>query len=244
MPGSDPFYDDEAVRSAYEQHRGRSDNPNDSIERPIFLELAADLTGLDIVDLGCGDAGFGREALAAGAASYLGIDSSLHMVEAAHETLAGSNGITAHMPLEDWLPEPGCADLVTARLSLNYVEHLEPVFRRVVEAPRPGGRFICSIEHPVGTSSFASLSSGRRTAWLVDDYFRSGARPHQWLGRDVVKYHRTIEEWIDLVHGAGLSLVRLRESRPRREHFLDEVEYERRLRIPLFLFFVARRPAA
>ena len=56
------FYDNPEVRSLYFAHRDRPDNPNDTLERPIFLELAGDLAGLDILDLGCGDAAFGREA--------------------------------------------------------------------------------------------------------------------------------------------------------------------------------------
>lgn len=44
------------------------------------------------------------------------------------------------------------------------------------------------------------------------------------------------------MEGSGLRLERLRESRPSHEHFQGEQEYERRLRIPLFLFIAARKP--
>jgi len=51
MSGSDEFYDNDEVHGTYLRHRQRPDNTNDAIERPIFLELAGDLIGLDIVDL-------------------------------------------------------------------------------------------------------------------------------------------------------------------------------------------------
>ncbi len=64
------FYDNLDVRTNYLAHRDRADNPNDTLERPIFLELSGNLSNLDIVDLGCGDAAFGQAALQAGARSY------------------------------------------------------------------------------------------------------------------------------------------------------------------------------
>ncbi|MGG6295778.1 hypothetical protein ACQ4M4_15425 [Leptolyngbya sp. AN02str] len=109
------------------------------------------------------------------------------------------------------------------------------------KALRPGGRVIVSVEHPVITSNFASLAEGRRTAWLVDDYFKPGARVHRWLGCEVTKYHHTLEEYFDLFTNAGFAIERIRESCPNKDNFLSEEEYERRLRIPLFLFISASK---
>jgi hypothetical protein len=121
MPGDEAFYDNPEVQANYFAHRARPDNPNDALERPLFLELAGNLSNLDIVDLGCGNASFGKEALLQGARSYTGI------------------------------------------------------------------------------------------------------------------------EIFDLVTDAGFELERVRESRPQKDNFLSEEEYEGRLRIPLFLFIAARK---
>lgn len=83
MSGNREFYDNPEVRINYLVHRDRPDNPNDTLERPIFLELAGNLSNLDIVDLGCGNAAFRQAALLAGARSYIGIDSSQAMVDIA-----------------------------------------------------------------------------------------------------------------------------------------------------------------
>lgn len=131
---------------------------------------------------------------------------------------------------------------MSSRLALNYVEKLQPVFQEIYKALRPSGRAIVSIEHPIITSNFASLAAGRRTTWLVDNYFKPGARVHRWLGHEVTKYHHTLEEYLDLVTTTGFELERVRESRPQRDNFLSEQEYERRLRIPLFLFIAAQKP--
>lgn len=235
------FYDNPEVRAQYLAHRDRSDNPNDALERPLFLELAGNLSNLDIIDLGCGDAAFGKEALQQGARSYTGIEVSKSMVDLARQTLANTPGKVYLESIETWQAEDE-ADLVSSRLALNYVEKLEPVFQHIYQALRPGGRMVVSVEHPVITSNFASLAEGRRTTWLVDNYFQSGARVHTWLGHQITKYHHTLEEYFDLVTNAGLELERVRESRPQKENFLSEAEYKRRLRIPLFLLIAARKP--
>lgn len=242
MTSDEAFFDNLNVRAYYLAHRGQPDNPNDALERPLFLELAGDLSNLDIVDLGCGDASFGKEALLQGARSYTGIEVSKAMVNVASETLVNTSGKVHHESIETWRAEGEQADLVSSRLALNYVEHLKPVFQEIYKVLRPGGRMIVSVEHPVITSNFASLAAGRRTTWLVDNYFKSGARVHLWLGQEITKYHHTLEEYFDLIIDAGFELERVRESRPQKDNFLSQAEYERRLRIPLFLFIVARKP--
>ncbi|MEX2541023.1 MAG: methyltransferase domain-containing protein [Trueperaceae bacterium] len=241
MSDRDEFYDRKNVLARYLAHRGRPDNPNDTLDRPIFREMVGELRGLDVIDLGCGDARLGVEAIQEGARSYHGIEVSRAMFELARENLGGGLGTVEHLSMENWRPRPDAHDLVASRLALNYVEDLSDIFRKVYSALRPGGRLALSVEHPVITSNFQSFESGVRTNWLVDDYFRPGPRPHKWLGQEVIKYHRTIEEYPDLVREGGLSLERLRESRPSPENFQSQEEYRRRLRIPLFLFIAARK---
>jgi SAM-dependent methyltransferase len=237
------FYDNPNVQAYYRAHRAHTDNPNDALERPLFLELAGDLSNLDIIDLGCGNASFGREALLAGARSYTGVEVSHSMVALAQQMLVNTSGKVCHESIATWRSQPEQADLISSRLALHYVEHLAPVFREMYQSLRLGGRAIVSVEHPIITSSFASLANGRRTTWTVDDYFKPGARVHNWLGSQVTKYHHTLEEYFSLVTDSGFELESLRESCPRRENFLNEAEYDRRLRIPLFLFIAARKPS-
>ncbi len=242
MSGDREFYDNLDVRANYLAHRDRTDNPNDTLERPIFLELAGNLSNLDIVDLGCGDAAFGRAALVAGARSYIGIDISQATVNIASVWLADTSGKVYCQSIEKWRSHAEQADLVSLRLALNYIEKLQPVFQEMYKALRPSGLAIISIEHPVITLNFASLAAGRRTTWLVDNYFKPGARVHTWLGHEVTKYHHTLEEYFDLFTATGFEIERVRESHPQRENFLSEEEYDRRLRIPLFLFIAAQKP--
>src|SRR5688500_1328106 len=96
------FYDDEEVFATYASRRARIDGPNEILEKPIFDELMGDLTGLRILDLGCGHAALGLEALQRGCQSYLGIDGSHKMIEAAKEKLAGTPGKVVRETIEAW----------------------------------------------------------------------------------------------------------------------------------------------
>ncbi|MGJ3245185.1 MAG: class I SAM-dependent DNA methyltransferase [Elainellaceae cyanobacterium] len=241
MAENEAFYDNPDALAQYRAHRSKPDNPNNTLERPVFLELAGNLTNLEIIDLGCGDASFGREALRKGAKSYTGIEISEVMVAIAQQTLANTPGRVHHQRIESWQPLDESANLVCSRLALNYVENLELVFQKSYIALRPNGRFIFSIEHPVITSNFDSLATGHRTNWLVDNYFKPGPRKHIWLGQEVTKYHHTLEEYVELTKSANFTLEQLRESRPRKKDFSSQEEYERRLRIPMFLFISAKK---
>ena len=238
------FYDDASVFATYMSKRETQvEGPNDTLEKPVFDELVGNVADLHILDLGCGNAGFGLEALQRGCRSYLGIDGSTRMYEAANQKLAGTQGKIIRSSIESWNYPSQQFDLVTSRLALHYIQEIEPVFVRVNQALVEGGRFIFSIEHPVITSCDRSRQNGGpRQDWIVDDYFETGPRLTTWMGGEVIKYHRTIEDYFSALLATGLVVDALRESRPQRARFHDEATYERRKRIPLMLFFSAHRP--
>lgn len=94
------------------------------------------------------------------------------------------------------------------------------------------------------TSCVELDTGGKREDWIVDDYFVSGARTVYWLGAEVTKYHRTLQDYFDTINASGLELKDLRESNPDPTRFTDASEYQRRQRIPLFLMLTAQRAHA
>jgi SAM-dependent methyltransferase len=238
------FYDDEVVFATYMSGREtRVDSPNETLEKPIFDELVGELANLRILDLGCGNAALGLEALQRGCHSYFGIDGSHKMIEAATEKLTGTLGKVLQASIEAWDYPSHQFDLVISRLALHYVQEIEPVFAKVYQALIEGGRFIFSIEHPVITScDRAWQTGGPRQDWIVDNYFETGPRLTNWMGGQVIKYHRTIEDYFAALRATGFVVDTLRESRPQRTRFRDKATYRRRKRIPLMLFFSAYCP--
>ncbi len=84
-----------------------------------------------------------------------------------------------------------------------------------------------------------------RQDWIVDNYFNTGRRLTSWLGGQVVKYHRTVENYFMGLQCAGFVITSIREATPQREWFEDDEQtYKRRQRIPLFLIMASQKVAS
>jgi cyclopropane fatty-acyl-phospholipid synthase-like methyltransferase len=207
------------------------------------MDELGSVRGLRVLDLGCGDAGTGVTVLAAGCATYHGVDGSRLMIEAATAHLDGTPATVSLGDLEDF---EACAepfDLIVSRMALHYLEDIGALFGHSYRSLTAGGRIVFTVTHPVVTSNDRRASTNeRRQDWLVDNYFIEGPRAQVWLGTDSVWQHRTIETYIRELRGAGFDLTNLRECAPRPESFDDASEFQRRHRIPLILLMSGRRP--
>ncbi len=243
MPDEGPsFYDQASVFENYTNRRKLAGSPNDTMELPVINQLLGDTRGKSFLDMGCGDARFSAELLLNGATQYVGVEGSGLMFEAARRNVADPRAQIVHADLRSWSYPVSAFDVVVSRLALHYIDDVAAIFLKVFQALKPSGRFVFSIEHPVITScDKAWRGEGLRQDWRVDDYFVTGRRITTWLGSEVVKYHRTTEDYFSGLQSAGFVVQALREARPERMHFADEATYERRKRIPLFLIFAAQK---
>lgn len=236
-------YDDPEFSRRYLAKRRKIDNPNDTLEKPVVLDMLADISGKHFLDLGCGDGAFGRELLEAGATHYYGVDGSETMIELARQTLRKQNAELARADLAEWVFPKRTFDIVLSRLVLHYLESLDELFERIYQHLSLTGNFIFSVEHPVITSCYDSYNhvQGKRGNWVVDNYFDNGPRENIWIDKKVIKYHKTIETYFQICQKAGFRVESIRESNPQIEHFQQPEHFERRKRIPLFLFFKLSR---
>ena len=69
----------------------------------------------------------------------------------------------------------------------------------------------------------------------------TGGLETEWMGSCVVKFHRTLENYVRLIQSTGFRLETLREPGPTPELFASQEEFRRRQRIPLFLLLSAIR---
>lgn len=237
-PDSANFYDQPGVFDTYHRHRSSGVfSPNQVMEEPAVRAEIGPVKGLRILDLGCGDGGFGRWLVDEGASHYQGVDSSAAMVARATRTLVGYPAQIRHAKIEDFVTATGSVDLIISRLALHYIEPLQELLQRCRTWLAPGGRLLITVVHPVITSHDARASSEeRRTNWVVDNYFDTTARPQTWMGAEVVFHHRTVEQYFSALRTAGFAVTALRECAPTRGAFdANDAEYARRRRIPLFL---------
>ena len=241
-PRGGEFYETDAVRSAYLEHRhSGGHSPNTVMEEPAFLAALGSVAGQRVLDLGCGDGSTSPLLMAGGAASYLGVDGSPGMIVVANEMHGGGHVRFLEGDIEDASPGEGEFDVVISRMALHYIERLDVVLGQIRQALPVGGRLIFSVVHPVITSH--DSSDGRpRTSWTVDGYFDRGARERPWFGSTVTWQHRTVEDYVSLLLNYGFRLDVLSECEPDADLLADEPdELARRRRVPLMLLLGATR---
>jgi SAM-dependent methyltransferase len=210
------IYDDPAFFAGYTQIPRSVEGLEAVYEWPAFQRLLpTSLTDCRILDLGCGLGYFAREARARGARSVLGVDISDRMLAEARERGSDAGISYVQSSLETFMPAADSYDLVVSMLALHYIADFAALVRRVVGCLVPGGRFAFSVEHPVftanGTTDWHRGPDGAPLHWPVDHYRDEGERRTTWFVDGVVKYHRTVETYVNTLLEAGLALVRLEE---------------------------------
>ncbi|MEW2035140.1 class I SAM-dependent methyltransferase [Streptomyces roseifaciens] len=121
-------------------------------ERASFLALLGDVTGLDVLDLACGDGFYTRQAKMLGARRVVGADVSEEMVAAARAVEERAPLGTRYVAADAAdLPDLGRFDVVTAAYLLNYAREeatLTAMCRGAFERLPRGGRFIGVTQNP------------------------------------------------------------------------------------------------
>jgi SAM-dependent methyltransferase len=241
------IYDDASFFERYRDLRDEDSGLNGALEVPALRRLLPNLTGLHVLDLGCGFGEFARYARAHGAASVTGVDVSSRMLDEARARTDDDEIVYLQRSIETYQPSPRAFDLVVSSLALHYVEHYVEVIERIRDALRSNGRLVFSVEHPICTaypSGWVRDEEGRRQHWPVDRYRQEGRRDTRWFVDGVIKYHRTVETYVNTLLKAGFVLTHLGEPAPVSDALAVRPDLEADCRRPPILFLAATRPAA
>ena len=216
-------------------------------EWPAFQRLLPDsLKDKRVLDLGCGLGYFAREARTRGARDVIGVDISERMLEEARRLTSDPGIVYVRAGLENFEAEAGSFDLVVSSLALHYIADYPALVRRVASWLAPGGRFAFSVEHPIytahGTADWHKAADGTALHWPVDHYRNEGERRTRWFVDGVVKYHRTVETYVNGLLDAGLRLVRLEEPEADPSVLTEKPAWREERRRPPFLLLAADQP--
>lgn len=226
-------YDD--FSEVYAEHAAK--NPYNALyDRPAILDLAGEVTGDRVLDVGCA-AGHLSVALAERGAEVVGVDLSQGMVDVARRLSGGKAKFERADVAEPLAFETDAFDLITASLVLHYIEDWAPTlaeFRRVL---RPGGRLIFSVHHPEDWHWFG-LTNYFPTERVVDEWDMGGRT------QEVAFYRRPLSRTFSALRQAGFDVDEIAEPQPLpacEAAFPDA--FKSMSTKPRFLFFRAISPA-
>ena len=238
-------YDDPQFFNKYSQMARSIGGLEAAGEWHAFRAMLPDLSAKEVLDLGCGFGWHCRYAREQGARSVLGVDLSEKMLARARAATADPAIAYRRLAIED-IDFPAAAfDVVLSSLALHYVERFDRVCQKIRHSLTPGGHFVFSVEHPIFTARAAQDwhygPQGEKLHWPVDDYQSEGARNARFLDEDVIKYHRTLANYLNTLIASGLRITQIAEPVPPPEMLAQQPDYRHELRRPMFLLVATVR---
>ncbi|MDH5031973.1 class I SAM-dependent methyltransferase [Chryseobacterium cucumeris] len=207
--------------------------------------MLPDFHGKNILDLGCGFGWHCRFAIENGAKTVTGIDLSERMLAKALEinSLPGIQYERIALEEVDYPAEK--FDIILSSLTLHYVESFDSIAQNIYKWLTPGGSFVFSVEHPVftaeGGQDWIYDKNGEKICWPVDRYFIEGKRNTTFLGENIIKYHRTLTSYLNILLKAGFKIKEVIEPQPGEEMLKEIPEMKEELRRPMMLLISAEK---
>lgn len=226
----------------------------------LKLNLLDDVKGKDILEIGCGG-GQNAIVLSKWGAKSVGLDISEEQIEYARK-LAEKEGVKVPLyvgNMEDLSRfEDESFDVVLSSFAIGYVKNLAMTFREVFRVLWNKGLFVFCDVHPIANRGRA-IRYGRRRIWGMSDYFERRKRVWRWKIEGKVTrfhgYHRTIQDYFNLLAGTGFVVERILEPESYPLDRMSEAEikvipylhkdfvkdYDLWRRIPYTILFKARK---
>ena len=238
------IYDNPTFFEGYRQLRGNQYSANNVEEKPALFSLSPELTGKSVLDLGCGYGENCAEFKNRGASAVVGVDISEKMLAVAMEEHPDIKFVRADMSDLSFIEDR--YDVVFSSLALHYIEDFDALVKGVYDVLNPGGYFIFSQEHPLGTApvagpSWATDEHGNVSHYRLTDYSRCGKRSTTWLVDGVEKYHRTFSEIINSLCSAGFTIETMLEPTPPQEMVELNKRWAKNFHKPNFLLLKVRK---
>ncbi|ARZ00694.1 class I SAM-dependent methyltransferase [Yersinia ruckeri] len=239
------IYDNPVFFAGYAQLNRSIQGLNGAPEWSSIANMLPDMCGMQVVDLGCGYGWFCRYAREQGASNILGLDVSEKMLAKAHEMTRDDKITYRRQDLEQLQLPENSHDLAYSSLALHYLVNLSDLFNVIYRSLKPGGKFIFSVEHPIFTApnkqGWLTDSKGQKS-WPVNRYQDEGDRITNWLADGVIKQHRTLATYINLLIETGFRLTRLEEWGPTAQQIAEQPALAEEKERPMLLLVSVIKP--
>ncbi|MFF0267987.1 class I SAM-dependent methyltransferase [Kribbella sp. NPDC004536] len=187
----------------YERARSREDSLDRLVEWPAQRELLGDVTGLSVLDVGCGNGGKLAELVGDGAAASVGIDVSGNFLSAPPPGLEFIQGDLSEL---DSLPSLAGRkfDRILFLQSFGYAKDPVRTLRAARTMLTDGGFILLTRTHPI---RYAVERSERNGTSLGEEYFSTDrfSYAHSWNDQiSLTKRPYTISDLLNVFSAAGL----------------------------------------
>ncbi len=214
---------------------------------PWTLELLGDISGLKILDLGCGEGGYSRKMAERGAdvtavdCSEMAIDYAIsaaekeklditHLVRNSNELY----GIAEHS-----------FDIVLCAMMMMDVEDLNGTLKEISRVLKVQGKVFISILHPCFKPPVEHhwIKENDMAQVVVKNYFT----PTEWEGKiagieqSLIYRHKTLSDYVKVFTKNGFYISDMNEPIPTEEQSAKSERIEWLTRIPMYLFMELRR---
>jgi 2-polyprenyl-3-methyl-5-hydroxy-6-metoxy-1,4-benzoquinol methylase len=207
----------------------REFSPYHNLVLPYLLEFADDVTGLTVLDAGCGN-GYVARILADRGACVVGVDISPRLIELAQDS--SSDRMIEYIEHDLSKPLPQYVhyfDLVVSNLVLNDVYDHVGFIQTLGSVLKRTGRLVLSMNNP-----YSAVMRNK-----VENYFDSGkAAQYEGLASKGVKvfyFHRTLEEYMTVFRDVGFLLKSLSDLCPAKTMNHDSSVLQKYYRFPFFM---------
>ena len=207
--------------------------------------LLPDFKGKQVLDLGCGYGWHCRYAAEHGAASVVGVDLSTKMLKKAQSLTTDPRIRYQKAAIEDLALQPGSFDVVLSSLAIHYIADFDGLCKKVHQILSSHGVLVFSVEHPVftayGSQDWIYDSKGNKVHWPVDHYFKEGKRTAIFLGQELIKYHRTLDTYVNGLLRNGFNICGFVEPSPEEQMLAQNPDWKEELRRPMMLIIASTK---
>ena len=240
------IYDNPLFFDGYKKIRDNKVNANNLFEIPALFSMLPDLTGKDVLDLGCGFGEHCKQFISEGANKVVGIDISEKMLEVARKENSSDKITYIHMPMEDIGQLTGKFDIVISSLAFHYVEDFSGVVKNIYRLLSANGILVFSQENPIctchsGGNRWTRDENGKKLYVNLANYGVEGERESVWFVDNVKKYHRTFSTIVNTLVDSGFIIKKMIEPLPTDELLEKHPDYIDLLHKPDFLLIKAKK---
>lgn len=244
------IYDKKEFFDGYQNMREQQINANNLIEKPQMQEmLPKDVSGMTILDLGCGAGGLSKMLSDAGAKYVLGTDISKNMINEANKIAVKGKLEFKVMAMEEIDQIHKKFDMVVSSLAFHYVKDFEKLIKDISNLLKPNGLLVFSQEHPMRVCRVYTNEQSKQIDidgkhyFLISDYQNMGKRVYNWNGTNVEKYHRTMEYIINTLCNSNLNIEHIMPSYATQKAIKLVDKYKYQADLPYYLYIRAKKSA-